>query len=153
MAYPQMNPMASPYYQTVYPSYYNPYPIYQNQPQMQPQPQPQVQQPQQQAQAKVIQCRGVNSDSEILPNEIPMDGSVCLFPKNDWSCIYAKTWSSDGTIKTFIFECQKPENQGEEQPVNKEYSAILERLDRIEKSIKKNKFYPSQSRKEESSNE
>lgn len=153
MAYPQMNPMAVPYYGTTYPSYYNPYPYYQNPPQMQqPVQQPQSQ-PQQQAQAKIIQCRAVNSDSEIVPNEIPMDGSVCLFPKNDWSCIYAKTWSSDGTIKTFLFECQKPDNQSEEPKVNKEYTAILERLDRIEKSIKKNKFYPSQSRKEEPPNE
>lgn len=29
-----------------------------------------------------------------------MDGSVSLFPQNDYSAIYAKTWTKDGTIAT-----------------------------------------------------
>ena len=38
-----------------------------------------------------IPGRPVNNLDEITPQEVPMDGSVSLFPQNDYSVIYAKT--------------------------------------------------------------
>ena len=56
----------------------------------------------QQPQPKPIGVRGriVSSEAEILPQEIPMDGTVSLFPMFDFSCIFAKKWLSNGTIET-----------------------------------------------------
>ena len=45
-----------------------------------------------------IPGRLVNNLDEITPQEVPMDGSVSLFPTNDFSAIYAKTWTKDDTI-------------------------------------------------------
>lgn len=45
----------------------------------------------------------VNNESEIKPNEVPMDGSIALFPLSDFTSIIAKQWSQDGTIKTLKF--------------------------------------------------
>ena len=50
-----------------------------------------------------IPGRLVNNLDEITPQEVPMDGSVSLFPQADYSAIYAKTWTKDGTIATVKF--------------------------------------------------
>ena len=47
--------------------------------------------------------RTVGNESEIVPNEVPMDGSVSYFPTSDGSSIYAKKWRTDGTIQTLKF--------------------------------------------------
>ena len=76
------------------------------------QPQPQ-QSPLQSYQQRppIIPGRVVTDINEVTPNEIPMDGRVSLFPKNDYSCIYAKAWNSDGTITTVrdIWKAADPE--------------------------------------------
>ena len=66
---------------------------------------------------------------EILPQEVPMDGSVSLFPQNDYSCIYAKTWTKEGTIATMKFVPEQPQN-GEPKK-----SPLEERLDRIDQQL------------------
>ena len=40
----------------------------------------------------------------ITANDVPMDGSVAFFPRQDMSEIYAKSWNADGTIKTVIYK-------------------------------------------------
>ena len=50
-----------------------------------------------------ISGRIVRSVEQITANEVPMDGSVAFFPKQDLSEIYAKQWDADGTIKTAIY--------------------------------------------------
>jgi hypothetical protein len=75
----------------------------------------------------------VASQEEIRPNDISMDGRISFFPMNDYSCIFAKAWNSDGTISTVKFI-----PQAQETPVVKtddKYDSIIERLDRIEASI------------------
>lgn len=47
--------------------------------------------------------RMVNEESEIMPNEVPMDGTIAFFPRVDLSAIIAKQWVQDGTIKTVTF--------------------------------------------------
>ena len=49
---------------------------------------------------QVLPGRVVNNLDEITPQEVPMDGSVSLFPQQDYSAIYAKTWTKDEAITT-----------------------------------------------------
>lgn len=52
---------------------------------------------------KPINGHTVKSDTDIVPNDVPMDGSVSLFPLEDYSCIFAKMWGKDGKITTTKF--------------------------------------------------
>ena len=58
-------------------------------------------QPQQQAglNGKVVQAV-----EQITANDVPMDGSVAVFPKQDMSEIYTKSWNADGTIRTIVYK-------------------------------------------------
>ena len=87
---------------------YNPYqynPVQRFQEQQLPQ-QPVQQVPQQQnlqIQAG-INGRMVAAVEQIAANDVPMDGSVAFFPKQDLTEIYAKSWNADGTIRTLTFK-------------------------------------------------
>ena len=48
--------------------------------------------------------RFVGRVEDVTANEVSMDGSVSLFPTNDMSVIYAKSWNADGTIKTIAYK-------------------------------------------------
>lgn len=50
------------------------------------------------AMPRTIPGRMIYSPDEIMPQEVPMDGSVSLFPMHDWSCVYGKWWTSNGQI-------------------------------------------------------
>ena len=58
-------------------------------------------QPQQQVglNGKVVQAV-----EQITANDVPMDGSVAVFPKQDMSEIYTKSWNADGTIRTIVYK-------------------------------------------------
>lgn len=53
-----------------------------------------------------ISGRMVQSAENINANEVPMDGNVAFFPKQDLSEIYVKGWNADGTIKTIVYKPQ-----------------------------------------------
>ncbi|MCI8378558.1 MAG: hypothetical protein HFH72_08565 [Lachnospiraceae bacterium] len=105
----------------------------------------QVQQPQQQTQGLV--CKPVVDASNVSPNDVPMDGNAAVFPKNDFSEIYVKSWTPNGTIQTVVYKPVQPENQSEGanmpqmdfNALNEDVRAlredILARLDSIEKSV------------------
>lgn len=76
-----------------------------------------------------IPGRQVANADEITPQEVPMDGSVSLFPQQDYSCIYAKTWTKEGTIATMKFVPEQP------QAATEQKSPLEERLDRIEQKL------------------
>lgn len=122
---------------------YNPYPIPQNgfqSPQQQyyyypnqtyiPQQNP-VYQPSQPPRQVGIRGRIVNSETEILPQEIPMDGTVSLFPMADFSCIFAKKWLSNGTIETqkYVLAIDVTNNPTENTDV---YNMIDQRFGKLE---------------------
>ena len=46
----------------------------------------------------------VDSVEQITANDVPMDGSVAIFPKKDMSEIYLKSWTPNGTIATVVFK-------------------------------------------------
>lgn len=93
-------------------------------------------------QRPIIPIRGriVTSEQDIVPAEIPMDGSICLFMTEDCKKVIAKQWNSNGVLQSIIYsissneqaqsECQNGDNTGE----------LKAQLDRIENMLKHRKF-------------
>ena len=85
-----------------------------------------------------ISGRVVNGPDEITPQEIPMDGTLSLFPQQDQSCIFAKSWNADGTIKTIRYVPEVMSDPSVPEDLVPNVSDILQdvikRLDRIEKN-------------------
>lgn len=98
-----------------------------------------------------IPGRLVNNLDEITPQEVPMDGSVSLFPQNDYSAIYAKTWTKDGTIATVKFVPEQPQMEPQKSPLEERLDRIDQRFDKLEKMLSnRNKSYrKSQQNKKE----
>lgn len=83
-----------------------------------------------------IPGRVVNTSDEITPQEVPMDGSVSLFPQSDYSCIYAKTWTKEGTIATMKFVPEQPvATEPQKSPIEERFDKIDQRLDKLEKML------------------
>lgn len=82
-----------------------------------------------------IPGRLVNNLDEITPQEVPMDGSVSLFPQADYSAIYAKTWTKDGTIATVKFIPEQPQTEPQKSPLEERLDRIDQRFDKLEKML------------------
>lgn len=119
------NPQIQPYFQ--YGNYGgNQYQQQRFEPQQQFQ---QQMQPVQQSQSTFINGKIVPSVDVINANDVPMDGSVAIFPKQDMSEIYAKQWNADGTIRTVVF---KPAlNEQDNNLSNDKEKAVLEALEDV----------------------
>lgn len=65
----------------------------------------------------------IQSQNDIMPGDIPMNGMPCFFPMQDRSAIYMKAWNADGTISTIKF---LPEQSAPNEPTQ---------LDRIESML------------------
>lgn len=103
----------------------------------------------QQPQPQGLIGKMVNDVSMVSPNDVPMDGNVAIFPKNDMSEIYCKQWKQDGTIQTVIYrpvQAESPQDganmpQMDFNALNEDVRAlreeITERFDRLEKSMGK----------------
>lgn len=89
------------------------------------QPQPQT--------YNILSGRIIANPQEIRPNEVSMDGSLSLFPMNDGSCIYVKSWGADGNIQTIKF-IPDPQNSQQSQGPS-EFDQMMDRLTSIEASI------------------
>lgn len=87
--------------------------------------------------SSTIPGRMIYSPDEIMPQEVPMDGSVSLFPMHDWSCVYGKWWTSNGKIQTVKFVLEQPKKQIDESAVS--LSDISERLNKVERYLFKSK--------------
>lgn len=75
-----------------------------------------LQQPQMQMQPQQMPV-GLNGKmvdvvDQITANDVPMDGSVAIFPKKDMSEIYLKSWTPNGTIATVVYHpvMEEPSN-------------------------------------------
>ena len=125
---PQMNP-----YQNSYQPMQNPYMA---QMQYQQNFQPQVQQSQQQ-QVQGLICKPVVDASNVSPNDVPMDGNAAVFPKNDFSEIYVKSWTPNGTIQTIVYKPVQPENQSEAVNIPQmDFNALNEDVRALREDIK-----------------
>lgn len=89
------------------------------------------------ARPRTIPGRMVYSPDEIVAQEVPMDGSVSLFPMHDWSCVYGKWWTSNGQIQTVKFVLEQPKKEIEQSAGS--LSDISARLEKVERYLFKNK--------------
>lgn len=90
-------------------------------------------------QAQTLFGRVVNSEANIVPSEVPMDGRISVFPTSDYSRIYVKAWQGDGTIKTVVYT-PVIENAEEATSTNSQ-DEIISRLDKIEKMLSKKPYH------------
>lgn len=88
--------------------------------------------PQQFVQA--IPGRMIHDIQEVRPNEVPNNGTVAIFPKDDMSCVYVKYLSNVGKIETMTFVpmAQTAENL----PENGELAEIRDKLDEFEREMR-----------------
>lgn len=100
-----------------------------------------------------INGKVVPAVENITANDVPMDGSVAFFPRQDMSEIYAKSWNADGTIRTIVFKPVLNGNtnnltQTEEklkiglsedvtEVFMKRFDDIADRIEKLEKSMTK----------------
>lgn len=162
-----MQPYVNPYYlqqnQQGYPQYYNPLAQVQNRTIDYQQNMPNTYQ-----QNQIVQ--GINGKiiaemSQITANDVPMDGSVAFFPKQDLSEVYAKSWNADGTIRTVTY---KPvlDNEPKNVPTDTEklkcelsdeakegimskFDEISDRLGQLEKSLQTQRKTSQSQRKDD----
>lgn len=89
--------------------------------------------------------RIVTSVDVVNPGEVPMDSPVAVFPKNDYSEVYLKSWNQNGTINTVVYKpviteqtVEQNESKVTLDSLNEDVKSlkkeILERFDRLEKS-------------------
>lgn len=99
--------------------------------------QPQVQQVTQQQQTQGLICKPVVDASNVSPNDVPMDGNAAVFPKNDFSEIYVKSWTPNGTIQTIVYKPVQPENQSEDTNIPQmDFNALNEDVRALREDIK-----------------
>lgn len=101
--------------------------------QQQPMQQPAMSQPQPIPQM-VISGKWVNDLSDISPGDVPMDRGVHIFPKSDYSCIYAKIWDQNGVLQTYKFVPEAPSESNAvtaSAPSDEKMDRILDSLDKI----------------------
>lgn len=89
---------------------------------------------------QVIPGKYINGERDILAMDVPTDGSIAFFVQNDLQKIFAKTWGGDGNIhqNVYVRVDNNNDNQSSDNPI---FSTILERLDNIEKCLKKKNNY------------
>lgn len=80
--------------------------------------------------------RVVNSPDDIRASEIPMDGTVAVFPSSDYSYVVLKAWNSNGSIQTEIYQHMNLNAAPQEDTKFEEFKmALNERLDKLEKML------------------
>lgn len=96
--------------------------------------QPQVQQVQQE---QGLVCKLVVDASNVSPNDVPMNGNAAVFPKNDFSEIYVKSWTPNGTIQTIVYKPVQPENQSDGTNIPQmDFNALNEDVRALREDIK-----------------
>lgn len=67
-------------------------------------------------QSNTLTGRIIQSENDITPNEVAMDGSISLFPLGDYSAIIAKQWNANGTISTVKYVPVMDEDCTDDEP-------------------------------------
>lgn len=90
------------------------------------------------SQVPIMPGRMVEDESEIVAQEVPMDGRIAAFPRRDLTVVYLKQWNNRGTIDTLPYVLDKKQNKQESS--DEEFrTEIFSRLDRLEALIKRPK--------------
>ena len=82
--------------------------------------------------------RYINDPNEIMVKDVPTDGTLALFPYKDCSAIIAKAWNSNGQIVTVKYIVDQSQFEVAQPTVEPNIATILDRLDKLEKSIASN---------------
>lgn len=103
--------------------------IFQQTPQQAPPPRP-----------TYLPGRVVNSPDDIRASEIPMDGTVAVFPASDYSYVVLKAWNSNGSIQTEIYQHVNPNAEKQEDPKFAEFKMALnertqQEIDRLKSQL------------------
>ena len=90
-------------------------------------------------QQPIIPIRGriVTSEQDIMPAEIPMDGSICLFMTEDCKSVIAKQWNSNGVLQSIIYSPSSNEQAQSECQNGDRTEELKAQLDRIENMLKR----------------
>lgn len=90
-------------------------------------------------QRPIIPIRGriVTSEHDIVPAEIPMDGSICLFMTEDCKNVIAKQWNSNGVLQSIIYSISSNEQAQSECQNGDSTEELKAQLDRIENMLKR----------------
>lgn len=90
-------------------------------------------------QRPIIPIRGriVTSEQDIVPAEIPMDGSICLFMTEDCKSVIAKQWNSNGVLQSIIYSPSSNEQAQSECQNGDSTEELKAQLDRIENMLKR----------------
>lgn len=83
-------------------------------------------------QRPIIPIRGriVTSEQDIVPAEIPMDGSICLFMTEDCKRVIAKQWNSNGVLQSIIYSPSSNE-QAQSECQNGSAKRVMEGVNRL----------------------
>lgn len=76
----------------------------------------------------------VMAPGDIMPGDIPMNGTPCWFPMQDGSAVYAKMWRPDGSISTikFVPEAMTPSEPTQMDRIEGKLSELFELLSQKE---------------------
>lgn len=72
--------------------------------------------------------RMINSVNEMTPSDVPMDGTLGVFPLQDGSAIYTKRWQSDGKIEQIEYR-PTHEQRPRYTPIEEELLSRVEALE------------------------
>ena len=75
-----------------------------------------------------IPCGIITDPNEIKPAEVPMNGGIGMFVKEDLSSVYIKQWGSDGTIHTIKYT---PELSEEVQTQQGDHLSLQDLMDNV----------------------
>ena len=91
-----------------------------------------------QIQKSYVPGRFVNGEQDILPGEVPTDGSYSVFIQGDLKRVYVKTLGEDGLIHTNVYQLESRQETSRPNPM----ADVLERLERIEQSLNNRQYRP-----------
>lgn len=94
----------------------------------------QMMQQNQPAQPAYIQGKIVNSEDDIKPIDVPMNGSWSFFPLNDGSAIIAKSWNSNGELGKSVY-VKMQDTQTVQEKAGTSLDDIMARLDKIDETL------------------
>lgn len=87
--------------------------------------------PQYTPQPDILRGRYVASIEDVMPNDVPMDGSAGYFPERGGERIAVKKWDCDGRIVTTVYQrIGDGEKDGSD-----DISTIIARLDELDKKL------------------
>lgn len=89
----------------------------------------------QQSQAPAMQGKWVKTENDIVPMDIPQDGSVVVFPQTDLQVIYLKKWEGNGTITTVPYIPNVAQQPQEPTPEQQFQNSVQQRLSNVEQLL------------------